>query len=148
MVDIVSPSKRSQMMSGIRGKGTRPEMRVRQVLHAAGYRFRLHRKDLPGSPDVVLPRHRLAIFVHGCFWHGHQGCKLAKMPSTRTEFWTQKLQGNARRDTAAVAGLQAVGWRVLVVWECFLRQTKDDKVLADRLIAAIGSTDSCIELRA
>lgn len=148
MVDIVSPSKRSQMMSGIRGKGTKPEMRVRQVLHAAGYRFRLHRKDLPGSPDVVLPRHRLAIFVHGCFWHGHQGCKLAKMPSTRTEFWTQKLQGNARRDMAAVTSLQAVGWRVLVVWECFLRQTKDDKVLADRLIVAIGSTDSCIELRA
>lgn len=147
MVDIVSPSKRSQMMSGIKGKSTKPEMRVRQVLHAAGYRFRLHRKDLPGSPDVVLPRYRLAIFVHGCFWHSHQGCKLAKMPSTRTEFWTQKLQANVRRDLAAMAALQASGWRVLVVWECFLRQTKDDSRLAQLLFESVISTDAFVELR-
>lgn len=148
MVDIVSPEKRSQMMSGIRGKGTRPEMRVRKVLHAAGYRFRLHRKDLPGSPDVVLPRHGLAIFVHGCFWHGHQGCKLAKIPATRTEFWGEKLQGNARRDMAAVAGLHAGGWRVLVVWECFLRQMRDDAALLGQLADAISSPALFAELGA
>lgn len=146
MMDIVSPSKRSQMMSGIRGKGTKPEMRVRKVLHAAGYRFRLHRKDLPGTPDVVLPRHRLAIFVHGCFWHAHQGCSLAKIPSTRTEFWSEKLLKNVRRDAVAVERLHAGGWRVLVVWECFLRHTKDDDALLEQLVDAIISPSLFTEL--
>lgn len=146
MADIVSPAKRSQMMSGIRGKGTKPEMRVRKVLHAAGYRFRLHRKDLPGTPDVVLPRHRLAIFVHGCFWHAHQGCGLAKIPSTRTEFWSEKLLTNVRRDAVAVERLHVGGWRVLVVWECFLRHTKDDAALLEQLVDAIISPSLFTEL--
>ena len=90
MVDIVSPAVRSRMMAGIQGKNTRPEVWVRKTLHAAGYRFRLHRRDLPGAPDIVLPGRKIAIFVHGCFWHMHGGCRLAKLPSTRTEFWQAK----------------------------------------------------------
>src|SRR5690348_80348 len=103
MADRISPAARSRNMSRVRGKDTQPELRVRRLLHAAGYRFRLHRKDLPGRPDLVLPRHRVAIFVHGCFWHGHPDCKRATIPATRTEFWTSKINRNRERDTAAVA---------------------------------------------
>lgn len=98
MSDVVSPEVRSRMMAGIKGKNTRPELQIRRLLFAAGYRFRLHRRDLPGTPDIVMPGKRIAIFVHGCFWHGHQGCKLAKIPSTRTDFWTTKIQANSLRD--------------------------------------------------
>ena len=129
MTDIVSTLKRSQMMSGIRGKDTAPEMRVRRLLHRLGYRFRLHRRDLPGSPDIVLPKYRVAIFVHGCFWHFHQGCRLAKMPVTHEEFWRAKLFRNRERDAASVAALMATGWRVLQVWECFLRDSSNDEAL-------------------
>ena len=116
MPDIVSSEKRSEMMSRIGGKNTKPEVLVRKALHAAGYRFRLHRKDLPGTPDIVLPGRRLAIFVNGCFWHGHQDCRLAKVPSTRTEFWAEKLRRNRERDQQAIDELRAKNWRVLVVW--------------------------------
>jgi len=109
------------MMSGIRGKNTKPEMIVRKALFAAGYRFRLHRKDLPGVPDIVLPRRKVAIFVHGCFWHMHARCKYAKLPSTRLEFWHDKLSGNALRDQKAIDALLSSGWRVLIVWECATR---------------------------
>ncbi len=129
MTDIVSTLKRSQMMSGIRGRDTAPETRVRRLLHRLGYRFRLHRRDLPGSPDIVLPKYRVAIFVHGCFWHFHQGCRLAKMPVTHEEFWRAKLFRNRERDAAAVAALRARGWRVLQVWECFLRDSSNDEAL-------------------
>lgn len=125
MSDVVSPAARSAMMAGIKGKNTKPEMLVRKALFAAGYRFRLHRKDLPGNPDVVLPGRKVAIFVHGCFWHAHQGCKLAKLPATRPEFWRDKLGRNVARDAAAVSALRLQGWRVLVVWECFTRQQQD-----------------------
>lgn len=118
MTDVVSPAKRSQMMSGIKGKNSLPEMLVRKALFAMGYRFRLHRRDLPGTPDIAMPGRRIAIFVHGCFWHAHQGCKYAKTPSTRTEFWTAKLQGNIERDRRATDKLAEMGWRVLNVWEC------------------------------
>ncbi|WP_455284407.1 very short patch repair endonuclease [Cupriavidus necator] len=121
MADVVAPAVRSRMMSGIRGKHTKPEMVVRRALFAAGYRFRLHRRDLPGAPDIVLPGRKVAIFAHGCFWHMHSGCKNAKLPSTRAEFWRAKLAGNAARDDRAARALRDAGWRVLVVWECATR---------------------------
>ena len=109
------------MMAGIRGRDTKPELLVRQYLHSAGFRFRLFRKDLPGRPDVVLPRWKVVVFVHGCFWHGHQGCALFRVPKTRTEFWTGKIARNAQRDEAAIQKLLEQQWRVAVVWECALR---------------------------
>lgn len=133
MTDIVSPSKRSKMMSGIRARDTGPEMKVRRLLHRRGYRFRLHRKDLPGSPDIVLAKYRVAVFVHGCFWHWHTGCCLAKLPGTREEFWRAKLQGNKSRDETAVRALLADGWRVLVVWECWLRGCRDENLISGAL---------------
>lgn len=122
MTDVVSAKTRSQMMAGIKNKNTRLEILVRKALFAQGYRFRLHRKDLPGSPDVVLPGRRLAVFVNGCFWHRHTGCSLARMPATRPEFWREKLERNKTRDLEAISALADLGWRVLVVWECFVRQ--------------------------
>ncbi len=142
MVDVVSAGKRSQMMSGIRGRDTGPEIRVRRLLHSSGLRFRLHRRDLPGTPDIVLPRHRVVVFVHGCFWHFHAGCRLAKVPGSRPEFWRAKLLSNRARDTLAVKALEAMGWRVLVVWECWLRATPDEKVAAEALAAWIESGQS------
>lgn len=133
MTDIVPPLRRSQMMSGIPNRNTAPELRVRRLLHREGFRFRLHRKDLPGSPDLVLPRHRAVVFVHGCFWHFHVGCRLAKVPGTREEFWRTKLFGNRARDATAAEALQAAGWRVLVVWECWLKSNRDDDAAARAL---------------
>lgn len=145
MTDIVSPAKRSQMMSGIRGRDTGPEMRVRRLLHGRGYRFRLHRRDMPGSPDLVLPKHRVVVFVHGCFWHFHEGCRLAKVPGSRPDFWRTKLLGNRVRDAVAIDALQADGWRVLVVWECWLRATRNDEVVAEALVAWMRSAQSFSE---
>jgi DNA mismatch endonuclease (patch repair protein) len=108
-------------MSRITGKNTKPEMVVRRIAHALGLRFRLHRRDLPGRPDLVLPRHRLAVFVHGCFWHRHKACKLASTPKTRVEFWQTKFDANVARDDSAVKQLAALGWHVLVLWECETR---------------------------
>lgn len=110
-------------MSGIRGKNTQPEMLVRRLLHAMGYRYRLHARELPGKPDIVFRRRRIAIFVHGCFWHRHPDpeCRLARMPKSRVDFWQPKLEGNRMRDEANVAALEAMGWKVLLVWECQLR---------------------------
>lgn len=122
------------MMSGIKGKNSQPEMLVRKVLFAMGYRFRLHRRDLPGTPDIAMPGRKIAIFVHGCFWHSHQGCKYAKTPSTRTEFWATKLQGNVERDRRAANRLAEMGWRVLNVWECSMR----DPGAAASLSEALG----------
>lgn len=119
MADRLTPEQRSRNMSRIRGKDTKPEMLVRRCLHSMGFRFRLHRKDIPGCPDIVLPRHRAVIFVHGCFWHLH-GCPNSRMPATRPEFWEVKLKRNAERDKDAQAGLKNAGWRVFVVWECAL----------------------------
>lgn len=107
-------------MAGIRGANTKPEMIIRRGLHAFGFRFRLHGRKLPGKPDLVLPRYRAVIFVHGCFWHRHD-CQLFKWPKTRNEFWRQKIEGNSQRDSRAEAELKAMGWRVLRVWECSLR---------------------------
>lgn len=120
-MDVVSAVKRSEMMSGIRGRDTRPERQVRAYLHAHGLRFRLHRKDLPGRPDVVLPKYRVAVFVHGCFWHRHPGCKYTTSPSTREVFWQQKFAANVERDLRNQETLLRTGWRVLIIWECGLK---------------------------
>nr|WP_244616617.1 very short patch repair endonuclease [Youhaiella tibetensis] len=121
MMDSLSPEHRSWNMSRIRGGDTKPELRLRSLLHRAGYRFRLHAKDLPGKPDIVLPRFRTAIFVNGCFWHRHPGCRFATTPSTRPEFWQTKFNGNVERDARNQATLEAAGWQVMVVWECELK---------------------------
>ena len=105
-------------MSGIRGRDTKPELRVRRHLHARGLRFRLHVRDLPGRPDIILPRHRAVVFVHGCFWHRHEGCRYAYRPKSRQEFWETKLNGNAERDARDQQRLRDLGWRVFVIWEC------------------------------
>lgn len=117
-MDIVSSEKRSRMMAGIKGKDTKPELVVRKLVHGMGFRYRLHRKDLPGSPDLVFPRLKKVIFVHGCFWHRHPGCRFAYTPKSNTRFWLDKLEGNARRDALVLTALDALGWKVLIVWEC------------------------------
>lgn len=135
-------------MAGIKGRDTKPEVLIRKALFAAGFRFRLHRKDLPGSPDIVLPGRRVAVFVHGCFWHAHPGCRYAKTPATRREFWEAKLAANAERDRRARDALLSSGWRVLVVWECATRSTAVRNALPELLkcwmdgSATIGELDS------
>ena len=107
-------------MSGIRGKDTKPELTVRRYLHARGFRYRLHVRDLPGRPDIVLPRYHAVVFVHGCFWHRHEGCRLAARPKSRPEYWEAKLTGNAARDARDQQRLSDLGWNIHVVWECNL----------------------------
>lgn len=120
-MDNVSPEVRSRIMATVRGRDTRPELLVRSTLHRMGYRFRVHRRDLPGSPDIVLPRFRTCIFVHGCFWHRHPGCRHASFPNTRAEFWEAKFAANVARDARREEELQRLGWKPLIVWECRLR---------------------------
>jgi len=118
--DIVDPATRSRMMAGIRSKNTRPEIAIRTALHRAGLRYRLHAKDVPGKPDMVFPRFRAAVFVHGCFWHGHD-CPLFRLPENRREFWKSKIDRNRSRDAEVIAKLSASGWRTLTIWECSIR---------------------------
>lgn len=148
MADIVDAATRSRMMSGIRATNTRPEILVRSLLHAAGLRFRLHGRGLPGRPDVVLRKHRAVVLIHGCFWHGHD-CPLFKMPSTRPEFWAAKIDRNRANDARALAGLRAQGWRVAVVWECALkgRQKLDPAVLGARLVRWVQGRAPSLLLR-
>lgn len=120
MPDIVAPDVRSRMMAGIRGRDTKPELVLRRGLHQAGFRYRLHAKGLPGKPDLVFPKYRAVIFAHGCFWHGHD-CALFRWPSTRQDFWRDKINGNVKRDETVKARLLAEGWRVLTVWECAMK---------------------------
>ena len=127
---------RSRIMKAVGQKHTAPEMRVRRTLHSLGYRFRVQRKDLPGSPDVVLPRHKMAIFVHGCFWHRHENCPKATTPKTRVQFWTQKFRDNVERDRRQIEALLAAGWRTLVVWECETKSKADLAKLLDDHIKA------------
>ncbi|RXT18748.1 very short patch repair endonuclease [Rhizobium leguminosarum] len=129
MVDTISTDRRSWNMSRIGSRNTKPELLLRSLLHRAGFRFRLHSKDLPGRPDIVLPKYRVAIFVHGCFWHRHSACKNATMPSTRTEFWTKKFEDNVERDIRNREALEEAGWTVLTAWECELKENRDDVVL-------------------
>jgi DNA mismatch endonuclease (patch repair protein) len=118
--DIVDAETRSRMMSGIRGKDTKPELLIRRGLHGRGFRYRLHSRSVTGKPDLVLPRYRAAIFVHGCFWHGHD-CHLFRLPATRTDFWETKIARNRARDAEVRSSLRDRGWRTLVVWECALK---------------------------
>lgn len=119
MVDTVAPPVRSRIMAAVKGRDTTPEIAVRRASHAAGYRFRLHRRDLPGRPDLTFARHRIAVFVHGCFWHSHH-CRRGQRPSSNVEFWNVKLTRNVERDQAARLALEAAGWRVVIIWECGL----------------------------
>jgi DNA mismatch endonuclease (patch repair protein) len=149
MADIVDQITRSRMMSGIRGTNTKPEMHVRSLLHRKGFRFRLHVRDLPGKPDIVLPRFRAVVFVHGCFWHGH-GCPLFKMPSTRRDFWKTKIDNNRDNDRKAAGALHDAGWRVATIWECAMRGPArlDDAILIKRLDAWLRGEISHFELAA
>jgi len=126
MVDIVDSITRSRMMSGIKGRNTKPELLIRSLLHKKGFRFRLHVKDLQGKPDIVLPKYRAILFIHGCFWHGHENCRLFKLPNTRTEFWQNKIFRNQVNDSKAQELLLAAGWRVGTIWECATRKSKKD----------------------
>lgn len=130
MMDRISPKHRSWNMSRIRSGNTRPEIIVRSVLHSMGYRFRLHRNDLPGKPDIVLPKYRTIIFVHGCFWHRHSGCKYTYTPKSRIEFWEKKFLRNIERDQEAREKLELMNWKVLIVWEC---ETRDVQSLMAKL---------------
>jgi DNA mismatch endonuclease (patch repair protein) len=121
MTDVHSPQTRSYNMSRIRSRDTRPEMQLRRWLFSRGFRYRLHDKKLPGNPDIMLPKYHTAIFVHGCYWHGYEGCRYFVMPKTRTEWWKEKIQQNRERDERAVASLKEMGWNPIVVWECELK---------------------------
>jgi DNA mismatch endonuclease (patch repair protein) len=129
-MDTLTPEQRSKRMSLVKSKDTAVELRVRRLVYAMGYRYRLHRKDLPGKPDMVFTSRRAAIFIHGCFWHRHEGCKLARLPKSKLEFWREKLETNKARDKRNLAALAKDGWRTLVVWEC---ETKNLETLAERL---------------
>ena len=125
MADTVSPKVRSRIMAQVKSKGMKPEMQVRRLLHRLGYRYRLHRKDLPGRPDLVFPSRRKVVFVNGCFWHKHSGCPRVRIPATNREYWLAKLERNHTRDKRNVALLEESGWAVMTVWECQLRDLQD-----------------------
>ena len=139
MIDIVDSQRRSELMANIRGWDTAPECAVRRIAHRMGLRFRLRRKNLPGRPDLVFPKHRLAVFVHGCFWHQHDGCRYAHIPKSRTEYWKAKFARNVERDKENEEALHSLGWNVLVVWEC---EVGDEEGVRERLTAAIRSYGS------
>jgi DNA mismatch endonuclease (patch repair protein) len=129
MADVHSKATRSYNMSRIKGKDTKPEILVRKYLHAHGFRYRLHDKKLPGKPDIVLPKYHTVIFVHGCFWHGHTGCKYFVVPKTRTEWWLNKINGNIANDEKAITALKKDSWKIIVVWECQLKPAQVQNTL-------------------
>lgn len=142
MTDVHTREQRSRNMAAIRSVNTKPEMRVRSLLHSLGYRFRLHRKDLPGKPDIVLPKYRTVIFVHGCFWHCHNCSYGRVVPRTRAEFWATKRRGNVERDSRTSRELERAGWKVFIVWEC---QTKAGEILLRTLVSGLqqNKKDTC-----
>lgn len=146
MTDVMSAERRSLLMSRIRGKDTSPEVKIRRLLWSTGLRYRLHTKGLPGKPDLVFPKWRAVVFVHGCFWHRHSGCPFFRLPKTRTSFWDEKLRRNKERDAAAIATLTAGGWRVAVAWECGVRL--DAQAVGQDLANWITQGTGCIELSA
>ncbi|MBX2948864.1 MAG: DNA mismatch endonuclease Vsr [Crocinitomicaceae bacterium] len=141
MGDVHSREIRSYNMSRIKGKDTKPEMLVRKFLFSKGLRYKLHDKTLSGKPDMVFPRYKTVLFIHGCFWHGHEGCKYYVMPKTRTEWWLNKINGNRRKDTDSVSELQQLGWKVVIVWECDLKPGKVDDTLQN-LMKAFKNNES------
>ncbi len=139
MADIVDRKRRSELMAGIRSRDTAPELAVRRIAHRMGLRFRLHRKALPGCPDLVFTKHRLAVFVHGCFWHRHDKCPLSHIPKTHTAYWADKLERNVARDERNREALQVLGWRVVVIWEC---EVGNAATVRRRLATATGHGES------
>lgn len=135
MTDTLPPERRTWNMSRIRSQHTKPELIIRSLLHRAGFRFRISNKTLPGSPDIVLPKYKTAIFVHGCFWHRHENCAKARMPSSNQDYWRDKFARNMARDTAAVKELEALQWRVIALWECDI--LRDPLTVLERLISAL-----------
>lgn len=129
-MDVFDKDKRSRVMAKVKNKNTKPELLVRSLLHRMGYRFRIHRKDIPGKPDITLPKYKAVIFVHGCFWHGHEGCPNAKRPQSNLEFWDEKLNENIDRDKKTICELERMGWRVLVIWTC---EINDVDTLSQRI---------------
>lgn len=146
MVDIVDAETRSRMMAGIKGKNTKPELALRRTLHARGFRYRLHSKKVPGRPDLALPKYRAVVFVHGCFWHRHEGCRYASTPATREEFWQAKFDANIARDSAVRGALLAAGWRVATIWECALRKPEQIILATDLLSAWLRTEADALEL--
>lgn len=136
VTDRLEPAARSALMARVRQRGTTPELLVRRLLFSRGWRYRLHTRSLPGTPDIVFPRLRAAIFVHGCFWHGHGGCALFTVPKTRTEYWNRKVEENRKRDADKEERLRALGWTVLTVWQC---ETKDQESLVEKLTCFLES---------
>ena len=136
-MDTLQPAERSRRMAAIRSKDTKPELKVRRLVHGMGYRYRLHPKGIPGRPDLAFGSRRKLIFVHGCFWHRHQGCALARMPKSRIDFWGPKLEANRQRDERTLAQLRANGWDVLIVWEC---EVKRERELMERVADFLGPT--------
>lgn len=147
-MDIVSREKRSSMMSGIRSKDTKPEMIIRKALYARGYRYRLHSSKVQGKPDIIMRKYNAVIFIHGCFWHGHD-CKLFRLPKTRTAFWENKIGTNQKRDREVISTLQKEGWRIAVIWECAMRGKgkMDFENMMDILTEWIESDSKKLELR-
>ena len=130
MADVHTQEQRSYNMSRIRSTNTKPEMQVRKFLHANGFRYKLHDKTLPGKPDIVLPKYKTVIFVHGCFWHGHEGCKYYVVPKTRTNWWLNKINGNIANDVKAIKALKKEGWKIINLWECDLKSHAVNKTFA------------------
>jgi DNA mismatch endonuclease (patch repair protein) len=139
MTDTVSKARRSEIMSNVKGKHTKPEIIVRKFLHSKGFRFRIHDKKLPGKPDIKLTKYQTVILVNGCFWHGHEGCKIYVMPKTNTDFWQNKIDKNVSRDNLIINNLKSLGWNVIIVWECSLRKTKREKTLSNLVEKIIAS---------
>jgi DNA mismatch endonuclease (patch repair protein) len=138
-MDRLTAERRSWNMSRIKGRDTAPEKRVRSLLHRLGFRFSLRRKDLPGRPDIVLPGRNIAVFVHGCFWHRHSGCRNSVLPKTRAEFWLTKLNGNVERDSRNAAALKELGWKVLTIWEC---EVENEALLSRKLLRSVAREGS------
>lgn len=146
MTDIVDKQTRSRMMAGIGGKDTKPELVLRRALHARGFRFRLHSRNVYGRPDLVMPKYRAVVFVHGCFWHRHEGCRYTTNPSTRQEFWQAKFEANVVRDGSVRMRLLDDGWRVATVWECALRKSDQAAVSIEFLLTWLASDEGQIEI--
>jgi len=137
MTDFLTKAQRSERMSRIRGRDTKPELVLRRLLHAQGFRYRLHNTSLPGKPDLVLAKYKAVVFVHGCFWHRHQGCNIATTPKSNVQFWTSKFENNVARDRRNVQALEGLGWRVFVVWECDLASGSKARTTIERLVSGI-----------
>ena len=145
MTDVVDQATRSRMMAGIKARDTKPEIVLRKALHARGLRYRLHCKGLPGRPDLVFPKFRAVVFIHGCFWHRHQGCRFATTPGTRPEFWAQKFAENMCRDQRTIAQLHRAGWRTAVVWECGIK-TEGATAVGELVHSWLVGTSATLEI--